>query len=53
MVFATSEADIEGGLKECVLDYENDSYWHSSYTDQAVLPDSLIFDLGAEYNLTT
>ena len=52
VVFATSEADNEGGLKECVLDYDNDTYWHSSYTDQAVLPDSLIFDLGAEYNLS-
>lgn len=51
-VFADSEAANENALKENVLDYDVDTYWHSNYNDNDVLPDSLIFDLGSEYDLT-
>lgn len=35
-----------------VLDYNDATLWHSSYQSSATLPQYLIFDLGADYDLT-
>ena len=34
------------------LDYNENTFWHSSYSDREVLPDYLIFNLGSERALT-
>lgn len=42
----------EDGEVDNVLDYDDQSYWHSNYTNAVYMPQYLIFDLGAEYDLT-
>ena len=42
----------EDGEVDNVLDYDDASYWHSNYTNAVYMPQYLIFDLGAEYDLT-
>lgn len=37
---------------ESALDYNEATFWHSSYSDQDILPDYVIYDLGSEHNLT-
>ena len=34
------------------LDYDEKTFWHSNYNDADVLPDYVIYDLGAEHELT-
>lgn len=42
----------EDGETDNVLDHNDQSYWHSNYTNAVYMPQYLIFDLGAEYDLT-
>ena len=42
----------EDGEVDNVLDYDDQSYWHSNYLNAVYMPQYLIFDLGAEYDLT-
>ena len=42
----------EDGEVDNVLDYDDASYWHSNYLNAVYMPQYLIFDLGAEYDLT-
>ncbi len=55
VVGASSEVTVEegeDGEKENLLDYDESSYWHSDYMHDVYMPQYLIFDLGAEYDLT-
>ena len=50
VAFATSAASEHP--MEFALDYDDASTWHSDYSGAYKLPQGLIFDLGAEYDLT-
>ena len=50
VAFATSAASEHP--MEFALDYDDASTWHSDYSGAHKLPQGLIFDLGAEYDLT-
>ncbi|MDO4428446.1 MAG: discoidin domain-containing protein [Atopobiaceae bacterium] len=53
VVDASSDAGaIEGAYPGRVLDYNDQSYWHSDYNNAVYMPQYLIFDLAAEYDLT-
>ena len=43
---------IEDGLAANVLDYNDQSQWHSDYVNSVGMPQYLEFDLGASYDLT-
>lgn len=43
---------IEDGLAANVLDYNDQSQWHSDYINSVGMPQYLEFDLGASYDLT-
>lgn len=49
---ATSEITTEDGGTDNVLDYDEQTYWHSDYMRDVYMPQYLIFDLGDEYDLT-
>ncbi len=43
---------IEDGLAANVLDYNDQSQWHSDYVNSVGMPQYLEFDLGSSYDLT-
>lgn len=45
-------ADLEDGLATNVLDYQDDTYWHSNYVTSLGMPQHLSFDLGGAYDLS-
>lgn len=47
----TTEEGEDGGTDN-VLDYDEQTYWHSDYMRDVYMPQYLIFDLGDEYDLT-
>lgn len=48
----TSEADWDDNYASYVLDYNDGSFWHSSYAGGYKLPQSITFDLGSVFALT-
>lgn len=48
------DASPDNGLAEKVLDYDEDTYWHSTWTDTSLMgmPQYLTFDLGDTYELS-
>lgn len=52
VVAASSEAAFEDNVKGNVLDYREDTLWHSDYINAAGMPQWLVFDLGDAYDLT-
>lgn len=48
------DASPDNGLAEKVLDYDEDTYWHSTWTDPSLMgmPQYLTFDLGDTYELS-
>ncbi|MDY2777613.1 MAG: glycoside hydrolase family 31 protein [Collinsella sp.] len=50
-VIGASSAASESPYEDA-LDYNEGTFWHSSYSDAELLPDYLLFDLGDLYDLT-
>lgn len=48
----SSEADWDNNYAKYVLDYNDGSFWHSNYSDNYKLPQSITFDLGSIFALT-